>query len=107
MTEQDTKRYERFLEDYETIINMDSASENLDGVAQVANFLKGKLEAIGLETEVTRQGERGVPCVKACTPSKMADTTSFSSATWTRFSPPVKRPSAPSASRMAEPGDLA
>jgi len=68
MTEQET--YDNFLKDFEKIINTDSASENLDGVAEVAAFLKEKFEALSLTTEVTREGERGVPCLKACTPSR-------------------------------------
>lgn len=68
MTEQET--YDNFLSDFEKIINTDSASENLDGVAEVAEFLKAKFDALGLETEITREGERGVPCLKACTASK-------------------------------------
>ncbi|WP_319777859.1 M20 family metallopeptidase [Maridesulfovibrio sp.] len=68
MTEQQT--YDNFLKDFEKIINTDSASENLDGVAEVAEFLKAKFDTLGLEAEITREGERGVPCLKACTASK-------------------------------------
>jgi glutamate carboxypeptidase len=69
MTSQEQK-FERFLKDFEQIINMDSSGENLDGVARVAHFLKEKLVRLGLDVEITRQGEKGVPCLKACTPSR-------------------------------------
>jgi len=70
MTKLELERYTRFLEDFETIINMDSSSDNLDGVAAVAEYLKDKIVPLGLEVEITRQGPKGVPCLKACTPSK-------------------------------------
>lgn len=58
------------MNDFETIINMDSASENLEGVAAVAQYLENKLSDLGLETEITRQGKDGVPCLRACTQSR-------------------------------------
>ncbi len=66
----DQQRYEQFLNDFETLVNMDSSSDNLDGVYEVALYLAARLEALGLKAEVTRQGEDGVPCLKACTPSR-------------------------------------
>ncbi|WP_432738300.1 M20 family metallopeptidase [Maridesulfovibrio sp. FT414] len=69
MTKQ-TNTYDRFLKDFETLINIDSASENLEGVAKVAEFLKEKLDNLGLKTEITREGKNGVPCLRACTGSK-------------------------------------
>ncbi|PIE69277.1 MAG: hypothetical protein CSA21_03220 [Deltaproteobacteria bacterium] len=62
--------YENFINDFKTIVNIDSASENLEGVARVALFLKKKFERIGLATEITREGKDGVPCLKACTAKK-------------------------------------
>lgn len=62
--------YERFLNDFERIINIDSSSDNPEGIAEVAAFLRDKLVPLGLEVEITRQGEDGVPCLKACTPSR-------------------------------------
>jgi len=70
MTEQQQDRFDRYIKDLETIVNMESASEDLDGVANVAAFLAPRFEALGLEVEVTREGERGVPCLKARTKSK-------------------------------------
>ncbi len=70
MTELEQNQYDRFLTDFETIINMDSSSDNLDGIADVAAFIQDKLVALGLEVIITRQGPDGVPCLKACTPSK-------------------------------------
>lgn len=64
------ERYEKFLKDFETVVSIDSSSDNLDGVAEVAAFFKERYEALGLEVVVSREGERGVPCLKAVTPSK-------------------------------------
>lgn len=62
--------YDNFISELETLVNMDSASENLEGVAAVAEHLKKRLSDLGLDAEVTREGKDGVPCLKACTPSK-------------------------------------
>ncbi len=70
MTEQQRNIHDQFVNDLETLVNIDSASENLEGVAAVAEFLKKELTDIGLEVEISREGEMGVPCLKACTPSK-------------------------------------
>ena len=69
MTPPQQQKYDRFLKDFEQIINMDSSGENLDGVARVAQFLKEKLVRLGLDVEITYQGENSVPCLKACTPT--------------------------------------
>ncbi len=68
MTEQTI--YENFINDFQTIVNMDSASENLAGIAEVARFFKDRFDRLGLQTEITREGKDGVPCLKACTPGK-------------------------------------
>ena len=70
MTQQSRHRFERFLEDFEAIVNIDSSSANPEGVHRVAEFLQARLDALGLETNLDHLGQDGVPCLKACTPSR-------------------------------------
>ncbi|WP_320170267.1 M20 family metallopeptidase [Maridesulfovibrio sp.] len=70
MTEEQQNTFDRFVADLKTLVNTDSASENHDGIAEVAEFLKAKLERAGLKAEITREGKDGTPCLKACTESK-------------------------------------
>jgi glutamate carboxypeptidase len=60
-------RLDLFLEDLETIVNIDSSSENLDGIEQVAHFFENRFKAIGLETNILKLGEQKVPCLQATT----------------------------------------
>lgn len=70
MTEADRRRLERFTRDLETLVNIDSATANPDGVAEVAAFLEARLAALGMDTAVTRQGPDRTPCLRACTPNR-------------------------------------
>ncbi len=70
MTDREQRRLERFVQDLELLVNIDSSTANPEGVARVAAFLRDRLAALGLEAEVSRQGEGGTPCLKACTPSR-------------------------------------
>ena len=104
----DQERYDRFLEDLERLVGMDSGSDDLDGVARVAAFLAGRLEALGLETGISRQGEAGVPCLAAHTPlPQRALGPAPSWATWTRSSPRARRPGGRFACRATGPWDRA
>jgi len=58
-------RYDFFLKDLETIVNIDSSSENLAGIELVALFFKKRFKAIGLETRIQKLGKNKVPCLKA------------------------------------------
>jgi len=58
-------RFEQFISDLETLVNIDSASDNLAGIEAVARVLMPRLEAIGFSTRLERLGERGVPCLLA------------------------------------------
>jgi len=59
-------RIDDFLSDLETLVNIDSSSDNMAGIEAVAQFLIHRLEAIGFSTRVKKLGERGVPCLEAC-----------------------------------------
>lgn len=70
MTDQEQIRFERFVADFEQLVNMDSSSANPEGLRQVAEFLKARLDAMGLETELSFQGPDKTPCLNARTPDK-------------------------------------
>lgn len=54
-----------YIRDLETMVNIDSSSDNLTGIADVAAFLVTRLEAVGFSTRLERLGDRGVPCLHA------------------------------------------
>lgn len=58
-------RIDDFLSDLKTLVNIDSSSENVAGIAAVAQFLIRRMEAIGFATHLDKLGDRGVPCLQA------------------------------------------
>ncbi|MBU8911843.1 MAG: M20 family metallopeptidase, partial [Desulfobacterales bacterium] len=58
-------RYEQFLTDFETIVNIDSSSDNKNGIEKVARFFEKRFTRIGLDTEVLFLGNEKVPCIYA------------------------------------------
>ena len=62
------ERIDTFIHDFETIVNMDSASGNKEGIQQVARFFQKRFSAVGLETELLFLSDKQVPCLKAWTP---------------------------------------
>ena len=58
-------RVDDFISDLETLVNIDSSSDNIGGIAAVAQFLSRRLEAIGFSIRLEKFGERGVPCLQA------------------------------------------
>lgn len=68
MISEPSSSLERFLDDFKTIVNIDSSSENLPGIEKVALFFQERFEAIGLNTELLYEGEQKVPCLQATTP---------------------------------------
>ncbi len=54
-----------FIDDLETLVNIDSSSDNIAGIAAVAEWLRWRLEAIGFSTRLEKLGDRGVPCLQA------------------------------------------
>jgi glutamate carboxypeptidase len=60
-----TGRVGDFIDDLETLVNIDSSSDNIAGIAAVAEFLSRRLEAIGFSTLLKKFGDRGVPCLQA------------------------------------------
>lgn len=60
-----SSRYDLFLKDLETIVNIDSSSENTDGILEIALFFENRFKALGLETEIEKSGENKVPCLIA------------------------------------------
>jgi len=54
-----------YLRDLETLVNIDSSSDNLAGIAAVAQFFCRRLEAIGFTALLDKLGDRGVPCLEA------------------------------------------
>jgi glutamate carboxypeptidase len=60
-----TGRVEKFISDLETLVNIDSSSENTAGIGAVAHFLGKRLETIGFSSRLEKLGDRGVPCLRA------------------------------------------
>jgi glutamate carboxypeptidase len=58
-------RIDDFVNDLETLVNIDSSSDNLAGIDAVARFFVRRLEAMGFSTCLEKRGDRGVPCLQA------------------------------------------
>ncbi|WP_319521514.1 M20 family metallopeptidase [uncultured Desulfosarcina sp.] len=58
-------RVEKFISDLETLVNIDSGSDNLAGIEAVARVLDPRLKAIGFTTCLKKLGTQGVPCLEA------------------------------------------
>lgn len=56
---------ETFLKDLEYLVNIDSGSGNVSGIAAVADFFAERFRSLGLEVTVHDQGETAGPCVEA------------------------------------------
>ena len=55
----------RFLEDFESIVNTDSASGNTAGILTVARFFEKRFLRLGMDCEILMPGNGEVPCLKA------------------------------------------
>jgi glutamate carboxypeptidase len=58
-------RIDDFINDLESLVNIDSSSDNIAGIVAVAEWLRRRLEAIGFSTRLKKLGDRGVPCLQA------------------------------------------
>lgn len=58
---------DRFLTDFKTVVNIDSSSENVSGILQVAGFFEDRFSKLGLETKLQQLGVNKVPCLQANT----------------------------------------
>ncbi len=58
-------RYNQFIDDFRTIINIDSSSDNKDGILKVAQFFENRFQLLGLKTVIKMLGEDQVPCLYA------------------------------------------
>lgn len=58
---------EEYMKDLEILVNMDSGSDDIEGLHRVADFLCEKYESIGLTPVRTQQGEHGRPYVEVYT----------------------------------------
>ncbi len=56
---------DRFLDDFEHVVNMDSASGNNDGILKVAHFFQERLSRLGMACDILLPGNGTVPCLKA------------------------------------------
>ncbi|MCF8113180.1 MAG: M20/M25/M40 family metallo-hydrolase, partial [Desulfotignum sp.] len=56
---------ERFLDDFEYVVNTDSASGNNDGVLKVAHFFQERFFRLGMACGIQLPGNGTVPCLKA------------------------------------------
>ena len=56
---------DEFLKDFQTIVNIDSSSDHLPGIEQVARFFQKRFSDIGLTAEILFQGDAKVPCLQA------------------------------------------
>ena len=55
---------EQYLNELETVVNIDSGTVTPEGVAKVADFFKNKFEQIGCLTETFHFSPEIGPCVK-------------------------------------------
>ncbi|MFA5906798.1 MAG: M20 family metallopeptidase [Desulfobacula sp.] len=58
-------RHEQFINDFKTIINIDSSSDNKNGIEKVARFFEARFQSLGLETRVMFFGDEKIPCLYA------------------------------------------
>ncbi len=58
-------RHKQFLTDFQTIVNIDSSSDNKGGIERVARFFEKRFNNIGLDTKVLFLGKDKVPCLYA------------------------------------------
>ena len=56
---------DEFITDFETIINMDSASDNPEGIKALAHWFQKRLAALGMEANLVFPGDGSVPCLEA------------------------------------------
>lgn len=56
---------ERYFKDLAELVNMDSFSRYPEGTAQVAAWIKNRLERAGWKTELISIGKEVGPCLKA------------------------------------------
>ena len=58
-------RHEKFITDFQTIVNIDSSSDNKTGIEKVALFFEKRFAGIGFDTQVLFLGDKKVPCLYA------------------------------------------
>ena len=58
-------RFQAFVKDLETIVNMDSSSGNTQGIRTVAEFFKQRFEALGMTCRLSFESPGKVPCLRA------------------------------------------
>lgn len=58
-------RHKIFLTDFETIVNIDSSTDNKSGIEKVARFFEKRFAGIGFDTQVLFLGDQKVPCLYA------------------------------------------
>jgi glutamate carboxypeptidase len=58
-------RHEQFLKDFQTIVNIDSSSDNKHGIETVARFFETRFRSLGLDARVLFLGEDKIPCLYA------------------------------------------
>lgn len=58
-------KIDRFLDDFKSIVNMDSASGNKAGILEVARFFQERLSRLGMGCDILLPGNGEVPCFKA------------------------------------------
>lgn len=58
-------QYNRFIKDFETIVNIDSSSDLVSGIEAVGRFFQKRLEAIGFTTTLHFLSDAGIPCLEA------------------------------------------
>ncbi|MCD4720109.1 MAG: M20 family metallopeptidase [Desulfobacula sp.] len=58
-------RHQQFLTDFQTIVNIDSSSDNKDGIKKIARFFEKRFSNIGLDTKILFLGKDKVPCLYA------------------------------------------
>lgn len=56
---------DRFLEDFEYVVNTDSASGNTAGILTVARFFENRFLRLGMNCEILMPGNGEVPCLRA------------------------------------------
>jgi glutamate carboxypeptidase len=72
MTQYTTPQYDHFLQDLESLVNVDSCSDDHQGILEVGLFLKERLLAAGLQAHIVALGKEKTPCLEAV--STLSDT---------------------------------
>ena len=70
-------RYDQFIRDLETIVNIDSGSLYAEGIGKIAAFFQKRFSQLNWETQIHSFAEGKVPCLEAANVNPSAADTTF------------------------------